>query len=75
MEHIDVSNLSLATLGTETFRFVFRTTDLKDPVFTGFSPSEILYKLHDFYSTILYNPSIANDKVFLHELHPDFYMN
>ena len=32
MEHIDVSNLSLPTLGAETFRFVIRTTDLKDPV-------------------------------------------
>ena len=33
MEHIDVSNLSLATLGAEIFRLVIRTTDLKDPVF------------------------------------------
>ena len=31
-EHIDVSNLSLAILGAEIFRFVSRTTDLKDPV-------------------------------------------
>ena len=35
MEHIDVSNLSLATLGAEIFRFVIRTTDLKDPVYTN----------------------------------------
>ena len=34
MEHIDISNLSLATLGAEIFRFVIRTTDLKDPVAT-----------------------------------------
>ena len=32
MEHIDISNLYLATLGAEIFRFVIRTTDLKDPV-------------------------------------------
>ena len=32
MEHIDVLNLSLATLGAEIFRFVIQTTDLKDPV-------------------------------------------
>ena len=32
MEHIDVSNLSLAVMGAEIFRFVIRTTDLKDPV-------------------------------------------
>ena len=32
MEHIDVSNLSLGILGAEIFRFVIRTTDLKDPV-------------------------------------------
>ena len=32
MEHIDISNSSLATLGAEIFRFVIRTTDLKDPV-------------------------------------------
>ena len=32
MEHIDVSNLSLAILGAEIFRFVVRATDLKDPV-------------------------------------------
>ena len=33
MEHNDVSNLSLAILGAEIFRFVIRTTDLKDTVF------------------------------------------
>ena len=32
MEHIDISNLSLDILGAEIFRFVIRTTDLKDPV-------------------------------------------
>ena len=32
MEHIDVSNISLAILRAEIFRFVIRTTDLKDPV-------------------------------------------
>ena len=32
MEHIDISNSSLATLVAEIFRFIIRTTDLKDPV-------------------------------------------
>ena len=34
MEHIDVSNQSLAAQEVEIYRFVIRTTDLKDPVFT-----------------------------------------
>ena len=34
MEHIDVSNQSLATQEAEIYRFVIRTTDLKDPVET-----------------------------------------
>ena len=32
MEHIDILNSSLATLGAEICRFVIRTTDLKNPV-------------------------------------------
>ena len=32
MEHIDVSNQSLAAQEAEIYRFVIRTTDLKDPV-------------------------------------------
>ena len=32
MEHIDVSNQSLAAQEAEINRFVIRTTDLKDPV-------------------------------------------
>ena len=32
MEHIDVSNQSLAAQDAEINRFVIRTTDLKDPV-------------------------------------------
>ena len=32
MEHIDVSNHSLASQEAEIVRFVIRTTDLKDPV-------------------------------------------
>ena len=34
MEHIDVSNQSLAAQEAEIYRFVIRTTDLKDPVCT-----------------------------------------
>ena len=34
MEHIDVSNQSLAAQEAEIYRFVIRTTDLKDPVLT-----------------------------------------
>ena len=41
MEHIDISNLSLATLGAEIFRFVIRTTDLKDPVFETMTISTV----------------------------------
>ena len=33
MEHIDVSNQSLAAQEAVINRFVIRTTDLKDPVF------------------------------------------
>ena len=32
MEHIDVLNQSLAAQEAEIYRFVIRTTDLKDPV-------------------------------------------
>ena len=32
MEHIDVLNHSLAAQEAEIYRFVIRTTDLKDPV-------------------------------------------
>ena len=32
MEHVDVSNQSLAAQEAEIYRFVIRTTDLKDPV-------------------------------------------
>ena len=32
MEHIDVSNQSLAAQEAEIYRFVIRTTDLKEPV-------------------------------------------
>ena len=32
MEYIDVSNQSLAVQEAEIYRFVIRTTDLKDPV-------------------------------------------
>ena len=32
MEHIDVSNQSLTSQEAEIYRFVIRTTDLKDPV-------------------------------------------
>ena len=32
MEHIDVSNQFLAAQKAEIYRFVIRTTDLKDPV-------------------------------------------
>ena len=40
MKHIDVSNLSLATLKVEIFRFVIRTTGLKDPVFLLISKTQ-----------------------------------
>ena len=40
MEQIDVSNLSLGILGAEIFRFVIRTTDLKDPV-EGYRPLKV----------------------------------
>ena len=33
MEHSELSNLFLAALGAEIFRFVIRTTDLKDHIF------------------------------------------
>ena len=32
MEHIDISNQSLAAQEADIYRFVIRTTDLKDPV-------------------------------------------
>ena len=35
MEHIDVSNQSLAAQEAEIYRFLIRTTDLKDPVEGG----------------------------------------
>ena len=41
MEHVVVSNLSLATLGAEIFRFVIRTTDLKDQIV-------VVITLHNF---------------------------
>ena len=35
MEHINFSNQSLAAQEAEIYRFVIRTTDLKDPVLNG----------------------------------------
>ena len=37
MEHIDVSKQSLAAQEAEIYRFVIRTTDLKDPVYDVYS--------------------------------------
>ena len=45
MEYIDISNLSLATLGAEIFRFVIRTTDWKDPVVLQME----IYNKHNLY--------------------------
>ena len=40
MEHIDVSNQSLAAQEAEIYRFVIRTTDLKDPVVSNVGSKE-----------------------------------
>ena len=40
MEHIDVSNQSLAAQEAEIYRFVIRTTDLKDPVRVASKPAD-----------------------------------
>ena len=47
MEHNNVSNLSLAILGAEIFRFVIRTTDLKDPVEIGYLGSRSKFSIKE----------------------------